>query len=182
MAEPCERTLRSRRRNANELFVEKSNRQRDRNETLQRRRRTDNIKGNEEQLKMKIRAKRLMTLNTLNAIMMERFHSTHCPRPPLYYGNWLHGIDATQIRVTTEDIYKSKTQQWRSHQWSPRLNRYLEMAHTVSGYKTRFIIWSHRYIQTRQISQDVGHFICTILLYQQQNSLNDNQTKGVWSK
>jgi hypothetical protein len=34
MAEPCERTLRNCRRNANESLVEKSNRLRDQNETL----------------------------------------------------------------------------------------------------------------------------------------------------
>jgi hypothetical protein len=34
MAKPCERTLRKRRRNANESLVEKSNRQRDRIESL----------------------------------------------------------------------------------------------------------------------------------------------------
>jgi hypothetical protein len=36
MAEPCERTLRNSRRNANESLVEKSNRLKDRNETLRR--------------------------------------------------------------------------------------------------------------------------------------------------
>jgi hypothetical protein len=53
MADPCEITVRNRRINANESLVEKSNRRRDRNETLRRRIRTGNIEEKEERLKMR---------------------------------------------------------------------------------------------------------------------------------
>jgi hypothetical protein len=41
-------------------------------------------------------------LNILNAIMMERFHSTHCLKHLLYYESCLQGIHTKQI--TTENI------------------------------------------------------------------------------
>jgi hypothetical protein len=62
------------------------------------------------------------------------------------------------------------------------INCHLEMVHTVSRYMVRFTIWSHCYIQMRQIGQDVNNFIFSILLKQQQNSFKTNQTKGVWPK
>jgi hypothetical protein len=40
------------------------------------------------------------------------------------------------------------------------------MDHAVSGYTARFTIWSHRYIQTRQINQDMENFMFAILLKQ----------------
>jgi hypothetical protein len=61
MAEPCERTVRNRRRNANELLVEKSNRLRDRNETLRLRIRTENNEEREERVEMRRIAKRRRT-------------------------------------------------------------------------------------------------------------------------
>jgi hypothetical protein len=39
------------------------------------------------------------------------------------------------------------------------IKSHLEMVHTVSGYTARFTILSRRYIQTRQISQDMKNFI-----------------------
>jgi hypothetical protein len=62
----------------------------------------------------------------------------------------LQGIYVKQ--VTTENIYENTTQQWRAHQWARRLNHHLEMIHTVSGYMTRFTIWS----QIRQANK-LGH-------------------------
>jgi hypothetical protein len=47
-----------------------------------------------------------------------------------------------------------------------RLNRHLEMVHTVSVYQARFTIWSHGYIEKRQISQDRDNFTFSILLKQ----------------
>jgi hypothetical protein len=51
--------------------------------------------------------------------MMEVIHSTHCLKHLLYYKSCLQWIHAKQI--STENIYESTTQQWRSHQWGPRL-------------------------------------------------------------
>jgi hypothetical protein len=50
MAEQCERTLRNRRRNVNETLLGKSNRLRDRNETLQQGQR-DNTERREQPLR-----------------------------------------------------------------------------------------------------------------------------------
>jgi hypothetical protein len=43
-------------------------------------------------------------------------------------------------QITTENINESTTQQRNSHECAPRLNRHLELAHTVSAYKT-FYMW-----------------------------------------
>jgi hypothetical protein len=56
------------------------------------------------------------------------------------------------------------------------------MVRTVSGNTARFTIWSHRYIQTRQIGQDVDRPTFSVVLKQQQNGLNTDQAKGVWPK
>jgi hypothetical protein len=61
-----------------------------------------------------------------------------------------------------------------------RGNGHSEMVHTVSGYKARFTVWSHRYSQIGQISRDMDNFISFILLKQQQNGSKPNPTKGVW--
>jgi hypothetical protein len=44
------------------------------------------------------------------------------------------------------------------------INHRLEMVHTVSGYTARLAIHYHRYIQTRQMSQDMDNFIFMIML------------------
>jgi 23S rRNA maturation mini-RNase III len=98
----------------------------------------------------------------------------------LYYEICLQRIYMKQI--TTENIHKGATQEWRSHQQAQRLNHYLEIVHNVSRNMDRFTIWSHCYIQTRQISQDMDNFILSILLKQQQNNLKINQTKGALPK
>jgi hypothetical protein len=84
----------------------------------------------------------------------------------LYYENCQQRIHAKQL--TTKNIHESTTQQWRSRQWGRRLNDCLKMVNTFSGYIARFTIWSHHYILTRQIIQDVDNFIHSILLKQQQ--------------
>jgi hypothetical protein len=56
-----------------------------------------------------------------------------------------------------------------------------EMVHTVFGFTAKFTVWSHYYIQTRQICLYMDSFIFSILLKQQQNGLKTNQTEGVWS-
>jgi hypothetical protein len=56
------------------------------------------------------------------------------------------------------------------------------MVHIITGYKYRLAIWFHRYIRTRQVSQDMDNFVFQILLKQQQNSLKTNKTTGVRSK
>jgi hypothetical protein len=82
-------------------------------------------------------------------------------------------------QTATENIFKSTTQQRRSHQWASRLNRKLEISHNVNQYTARYIIWSYRHIQTRRIIQDRDKFIFYVLLKQQENGLQINQTKGV---
>jgi hypothetical protein len=49
-------------------------------------------------------------------------------------------------------------------------------------YYYRIAIWFHRYIRTREVSQDMDNFIFYILVKQQQNSLKNNQTTGVTSQ
>jgi hypothetical protein len=56
------------------------------------------------------------------------------------------------------------------------------MVHTVSEYTAKFTILSHRCIQMKQIIQDMGNFIFSILPKQQQNGLKTNQTKVVQEK
>jgi hypothetical protein len=52
------------------------------------------------------------------------------------------------------------------------------MAHAGSGYTAGFTVWSHRCIQTRQVSQDMDSFMFSILMKQQQNGLKTNHTEG----
>lgn len=59
---------------------------------------------------------------------------------------------------TTENMYRSITQQCNFHQWARSLNRYVEMVHTVSRYMARFTIWHHCYTQMRHICQDIFCF------------------------
>jgi hypothetical protein len=63
-----------------------------------------------------------------------------------------------------------------------RLNRRLEMVHTVSVYPATFAIWFHRCIEKRLISHDMDNFTFSILPKQKQNSLKGNQSKDVWQK
>jgi hypothetical protein len=63
-----------------------------------------------------------------------------------------------------------------------RWNHHLEIVHTVSRSMARFTIWSHCYIQTRQISHNMDNFTFFILLNKQQSGLKTNQTKGIWLK
>jgi hypothetical protein len=46
----------------------------------------------------------------------------------------------------------------------------------------KIYLWSHHYIQTRQINQDMNKFIFLMLFMQQQNDLKANQTRAVWLK
>jgi hypothetical protein len=57
----------------------------------------------------------------------------------LYYESCLEGIHAKQI--STNNIYKSTTQQQPLHQWVWRSNHYLQLVQTASGYMSRFTIW-----------------------------------------
>jgi hypothetical protein len=72
-------------------------------------------------------------------------------------------------QITTENMYRSTTEQWHSLQWARRLNLHPEMVQTVPEYKDRFTIWSHRYIQTRKISLDIENFTFSIPLKQERN-------------
>jgi hypothetical protein len=80
--------------------------------------------------------------------------------------------------MTTKNIYGSATQQWRSHQWAWTLNRHLEMVHTVSGYRVRFTVWSHRYIKPKKLNQNMDNIIFEILLKQQQNGLKTTKPRA----
>jgi hypothetical protein len=62
-------------------------------------------------------------------------------------------------QLTTENIYESRTQQWRLNKPVRILIRSPEMVHTVSGYTARFTIFSQLCIQTRQMSRDMDMFI-----------------------
>jgi hypothetical protein len=56
-------------------------------------------------------------------------------------------------------MYESTTEQCSSHQWEQRLNHHLQKVHTVSRYTAIFTNWCHRYIQKRQIDQDMDTYI-----------------------
>jgi hypothetical protein len=56
------------------------------------------------------------------------------------------------------------------------------MVRTASGHTARFNIWTERYIQMGQISQDMDNFIFSILLRKQQNDFERNQTRDAWPK
>jgi hypothetical protein len=90
------------------------------------------------------------------------------------------GIYAKQI--TTENIYEITSEHWHSHQWAWRLNCQLKMVYTISKYMARFITWSHCYIETRKISQNMDNLTVLILLKQPQSSLTTNQTESLCSE
>jgi hypothetical protein len=64
-----------------------------------------------------------------------------------------------------------------SHQRAQRWNR-----HIISGHMASFTIWSHRCIQTRQMSMDTNNYTFPILLKHLRSGLKTYQTKRTWPK
>jgi hypothetical protein len=54
------------------------------------------------------------------------------------------------------------------------------MDHAVCWYSATFTIWTDRYVQARQISENIDSFIFSSLLKQQQNQVKNIQIKGMW--
>jgi hypothetical protein len=50
-----------------------------------------------------------------------------------------------RLATATDNTHESTTLQWRLHKWFRRLNRHLEMVHTVSEYTARLTALSPPY-------------------------------------
>jgi hypothetical protein len=68
-------------------------------------------------------------------------------------------------------------EQWRSHQWSRRLNSPLEMVHTLSGHTARFTTRSHRHIQIKSNKSEYGQLYIFNFAEATTNQLENQSSK-----